>query len=203
VLIAVAFVGVLITPVELPMVIKVSVWAITAGAVLGVMVLPIAHRWRWLPLQRREQLQTMLDVARSPGVVARATLMSIIVQASGVASLCFVGLALDLDIPLAYYCVLGPMVSLLTLLPISVNGMGVRELGTVAFLAPLSVNADTASTLAFLWFAVSITLSLIGGLVYLFGAYPKAQNVTSEGTSDGSVDRDSDQGREGKYSQAA
>jgi hypothetical protein len=63
-----------------------------------------------------------------------------------------------------------------------------------------------AKTLAFLWFAVNLAISLLGGLVYLFGAYPKAQTAEApahEGIVDGSVDRDSDQGREGQYQEAA
>ena len=132
--------------------------------------------------------------------------MSILVQLTGVVSLWCIGMALGLDIPVAYYCILGPMVSLLTLLPISVNGMGVRELGTVAFLAPLEVHEDTAKTLALLWFAVNVAVSLLGGMVYLFGAYPKAKTTADpmkEGTDHGSVDRDSDQGREREHSKAA
>ena len=123
---------------------------------------------------------------------------------AGVISLWCIGLALGLDIPIAYYCILGPMVSLLTLLPISVNGMGVRELGTVAFLSGIA-DADSAKTLAFLWFAVTVAVSLLGGLVYIFGAFPKAQTTDSnqEGPAHGTVDRGSDQGRERQYSQAA
>jgi hypothetical protein len=61
------------------------------------------------------------------------------------------------------------MVSLLTLLPVSLNGMGIREWGTVLFLKPLGVNEGTALTLAFLWFAVNTVAALAGGFVYLFG----------------------------------
>ena len=205
VLIAVACVGVLISPVEIESWITLSVWGIAGCAALGVAAMPLVQRWEKLPLHRREQLQTTVRLMRVPNVLASATAMSIIVQGIGVLCLWCVGLSLGLNIPVAYYCILGPMVSLLTLLPISVNGMGVRELGTVLFLAPLSVDEDSAKTLAFLWFAVSVTVSLLGGLVYLFGAFPKVETApTTEGTNDhGSVDRDSDQGREGKYPQAA
>jgi hypothetical protein len=58
-------------------------------------------------------------------------------------------------------------------LPLSINGMGVREAGTVLFLTPLGVNEGSALTLAFLWFAGGVAISLLGGLVYAFGAFPK------------------------------
>jgi uncharacterized membrane protein YbhN (UPF0104 family) len=206
VLIAVACVGVLIAPNQLPSWIYACVWSVAAAAALAVASLPIAQRWQKMPLQRRQQLRTMLDLLGVPKLMTWATLMSILVQLIGVVSLWFIGIALGLEIPAAYYCILGPMVSLLTLLPISVNGMGVRELGTVVFLAPLGVDEDTAKTLAFLWFAVNVSVSLLGGLVYTFGAYPKVEtnsNIANEGTDDGSVDRDSNQGREGQHQKAA
>lgn len=211
VLIAVACVGILIAPTlvapnELPTWIYASVWSVAGGAVLAMAALPLLTRLKVGPLHRRQQLLTVLHLLRVPKVIAWATLMSIFVQGLGVLGLWCVGLSLGLDIPPAYYCILGPMVSLLTLLPISVNGMGVREQGTIVFLAPLAVDPASATTLAFLWFFVSVTVSLLGGLVYLFGAYPKAETApaANEGTNDhGSVDRDTDQGREGESRQAA
>lgn len=211
VLIAVACVGILIAPTliapnQLPWWIFASVWSVAGCAFLGMASLPIVQRWQMLPIQRRQQMRTMLQLLRVPKVLSGATLMSILVQCMGVVSLWLIGLALGLEIPIAYYCILGPMVSLLTLLPISVNGMGVREIGMVVFLAPLGVDEDTAKTLAFLWFAVSVAVSLMGGLVYLFGAFPRAEttsNSANEETDNGSVDRNSDQGREGQHQKAA
>src|ERR1043165_1766145 len=135
VLIALACLGVLISPIELDWWIHACVWGVGAAAAVGVAALPILQRFGLVPAQRREQTRAVLELMWVPRVVAGATLMSVLVQLCGVLCLWCVGLALDLDIPVAYYCVLGPMVSLLTLLPISVNGMGVRELGTVAFLS--------------------------------------------------------------------
>ncbi len=206
VLIAMACVGVLLTPVPLPAWVHGCVWGVAGCAVLGLASLPILARWRRLPLQRREQLQTMLTLWHMPKVMALSTAMSILVQVFGVLCLWCIGKSLGLEIPIGYYCILGPMVSLLTLLPISVNGMGVREVGMVVFLAPLSVGEDSAKTLAFLWFMVSVAVSLLGGLVYLFGAYPKAETADQTArveANDGSVDCDTDQGRKREHPKAA
>jgi uncharacterized membrane protein YbhN (UPF0104 family) len=170
-----------------------------------VISLPLVRHWHRLPLERRVQLSSLLDQVHAPRVLGEATAMSMLVQIAGVINLWLIGMALGLDIPIAYYCILGPMVSLLTLLPISVNGMGVRELGTIAFLAPLQVHEDTSKSLAFLWFASSVAISLLGGLVYLIGAYPKAATkaANEETNENGPVDRDTDQGRAGEHKQAA
>jgi uncharacterized membrane protein YbhN (UPF0104 family) len=207
VLIALACFGALCSPVTLQWWIHALVWGIAGCAVLGIAASPFTRHVKWLPQQRREQLQTMHSLMYMPRLVANATGLSILVQGLGVVSVWCVGMSLGLEVPIAYYCILGPMVSLLTLLPISVNGMGVREFGTFLFLAQLGVDESTSNTLAFLWFAVSVTVSLLGGAVYLIGAYPRANtdaNTDNEGTNaHGPVDRDSDQGREGQLAKAA
>ncbi len=204
VLIAVACIGAVITPIPLPWWVHAIVWSVGGCALLGIISLPLVQRWGRLPLERRTQLKSLLDQVHTPRVLGEATCMSMLVQVAGVISLWLIGMALGLEIPVAYYCILGPMVSLLTLLPISVNGMGVRELGTVAFLLPLNVHEDTSKSLAFLWFASGVAISLLGGLIYLIGAYPRAAtNSANEGNENGFVDRDTDQGRTGEHKQAA
>jgi len=206
VLIAVACIGVLVAPMPLPSWILISVWSVAGCAVLGLASLPIVKQWKNLALHRRQQLETLFTLMRIPHVTIWATVMSILVQVLGVVAVWLIGLSLGLEIPFTYCCILSPMVSLLTLLPISFNGMGLRELGTVVFLAPLGIGETTATTLAVLWFAVTAAVSLMGGMIYMLGAYPKAESegeTGNEGTNHGPVDRDSDQGREGQSAKAA
>lgn len=180
VLIATACVGVLISPVELPWWIVASVWGIAGWTCLGLAVVPILRHWQKLPIERRQQLQMLLDLLRAPKLLLESTVWSIVVQVAAVLILWCLGIGLGLEVPIAYYCVLVPMVSLLMLLPISLNGMGVREGGTVLFLLPLGVEESAALTLAFLWFTTGVAVSLLGGVVYLFGTPAQAddQRVT-------------------------
>jgi uncharacterized membrane protein YbhN (UPF0104 family) len=176
ILVATACIGVLISPIELPRWIVGSVWAVAACAVLGFASIPILRDWEKLSIERRLQLKTFLELLRSPRLLIESTLLSILVQAAAVLLLWCLDIGLGLGVPVVYYCVLIPMVSLLMMLPISVNGMGVREGGTVLFLMPLGIEESAALTLAFLWFTTSVAVSLMGGAVYLFGAYPKADD---------------------------
>jgi len=162
ILIATACVGVLIAPVELPWWMSASVWAIAVGAALGLAAAPILRRWSQLSSERREQIGMFWDLLHSRNLLLEASLMSILVQIAAVLLVWCLGLGLGLDVPIAYYCVLVPMVSLLMLLPISVNGMGVREGGMVLFLLPLGIDESSAVTLAFLWFTTGIAVSLMG-----------------------------------------
>ena len=111
----------------------------------------------------------------------------------------FVGQSLGIEVPAAYYWVLAPVVTLITMFPISLNGMGVREWGMVLLLAPLGVAQENATALSLLWFLVYSSLGLLGGVWYLFGRFPRFE-VRSD---DDSVGCGADQGREGEHQAAA
>jgi uncharacterized protein (TIRG00374 family) len=135
----------------------------------------------------------------SPRVFFVATLLSIIVQLANVLIVWLIGQSLHVSIPDSYYLLLVPTVTLLTLLPISLNGMGVREGGTALLLAPLGIEPSVAVTLAFLWFAAFVLPSLGGVVFYLLSRVPRFE-VRS---NDPAVGGDPDQGRAGQLGAAA
>jgi uncharacterized membrane protein YbhN (UPF0104 family) len=206
VLLAVAALGVVLSPVALPAWVVGSVGGVWACALLGLALLPLVARLGGASGQARRVLDA-LAVVRSPRLLVWTTLLSAFVQAANVALVWLVGRAIGAPVPGPYYWVLVPMVTLLTLLPVSVNGMGVREGATVLFLAPLGVGRGTALTLAFLWFAVTAAVSLAGGVVYLLGHFP-APALAPAGADErrcdhGPVGRDPDQGRARQFKAAA
>jgi uncharacterized membrane protein YbhN (UPF0104 family) len=186
ILILTACVGVLIAPIELPWWIVGSVWGSAACACLGLAAVPILQRWQRLSAERREQLRMVGALLRAPRTLIESSLLSFLVQAVAVLLVWCLGVGLGLDVPIAYYCVVVPMVSLLMMLPISVNGMGVREGGMVLFLLPLGVEESAALTLAFLWFTAGVAVSLMGGLVYLFGTSGQTDTAAHTAGSDSS-----------------
>jgi uncharacterized membrane protein YbhN (UPF0104 family) len=206
VLLAVAALGAALSPLALPAWVTGGVWGTCGCAGLALACLPLVARLSSGTSERARRVLAALAVVRMPRLLLVTTLLSVVVQVANVGIVWLLGRAIAAPVPAAYYWVLVPLVSLLTLLPISVNGMGVREGAMVVFLAPLGISSGTALTLAFLWFAVSATVSLAGGLVYLFGHFPapgpSAGTVEVQGDH-GSVDRDSDQGRAGQSQAAA
>ncbi len=229
VLLILALLGVVFSPLTFPNWIRWSVFACVGAGVAGMLSLPILYRFRdKLPGKIQKLLDALLAVP-SWRVLIIPVVLSVLVQISNVVVVWLVGLAIGADVPGTFYWILVPLVSLLMMLPVSVNGMGVREGGMVLLLAPFGVSEGTALTLAFLWFAVTVTVSLEGGLVYLFGRFPRpevadpesageqlanesprspevgtepnpgAEKTSSEEDEHGRFNSDPDQGREGQY----
>jgi uncharacterized membrane protein YbhN (UPF0104 family) len=212
VLLALACVAAWFCPIDLPSWVFTSVWLTAACAVCGLTLLPAAARLlgdnvRGTGAMGRRARNLGLSLSQALGLFVRrprllltTTLLSVGVQAANVVVVWLVGQALDMDVPASYYGICVPMITLLTLVPVSLNGMGVREGGMVLFLAPLGVGQATAVSLAFLWFCVFTVASLCGGAVYLLGSFSLRPE---EQPHHGSVRRDSDQGRTRQYQEAA
>lgn len=204
VLVALACVAVLFAPAETPLWVPLSAFGIAMAGACGVLALAAFVRWGRLNEQRKQQVAMLWEAVRSPRLLAITTVLSVVVQLASAAIVWLVGQGLGFGIPVTYYAVFVPMVSLLTLLPLSLNGMGVREWACAFFLAPLGVSQAAAFTLAFLWFAVQLAVSVIGGFVYLFG-HEKGVKTLSRDTevAHGSVHYHPDQGRTRQLDRAA
>jgi uncharacterized membrane protein YbhN (UPF0104 family) len=78
--------------------------------------------------------------------------------------------ALNLPVPLWYLMLFIPLVHMLSALPLSFAGLGVREGSYVAFLALVGVGKDQALAFGLLWSALVLGSGLVGGLVLLFSS---------------------------------
>ncbi len=80
--------------------------------------------------------------------------------------------ALGVRVPWSYCFVFGPLVNIMSAVPVSLNGLGVREGGYVYFLAHVGVPRDSAVAFALAWFGVVMLAGAVGGLVYLLDRPP-------------------------------
>lgn len=93
--------------------------------------------------------------------------LSILIHLCAMTALYLLGIGVGLDYPLAVYLVLVPPVILLTLLPVSLAGWGIREGAMIGFF--LLVGADRTKVLSFslLYGILVLVHSLPGLFVYL------------------------------------
>jgi hypothetical protein len=73
--------------------------------------------------------------------------------------------AVGIDLSVRVYYVMGPLFFLVLLVPFTLNGFAVREAFFVSFLGKLGVPGDQAFAAGFLFFLVTVLLSLPGLLI--------------------------------------
>jgi uncharacterized protein (TIRG00374 family) len=92
--------------------------------------------------------------------------LTLAVQIVRVLAIWMCGKAVGVDLSPRPYYVMGPLFFLIMLLPITLNGIAVRESFFVSFLGKLHVPADAAFATGFLYFVVVVCMSLPGLAIF-------------------------------------
>jgi uncharacterized membrane protein YbhN (UPF0104 family) len=123
-----------------------------------------------LPLARRLKLEAPARAVYDgihgyrayPGTLAIVCAVTALVQIGRIFSIYAAGKAVGVHLSPLPYFVLGPLLFLVMLVPFTINGLAVREAFFVSFLGQLGVDRSLAFDTGFLFFLVTIALSLPG-----------------------------------------
>lgn len=94
-------------------------------------------------------------------------IFSIIIQSITPVSFYFLVLSLGMKLPFIYFIIFVPIIGAITLLPISLGGLGLRDTATIFFFTKIGLTKDLAFALSLLNFSFVLIYGIIGGLVYL------------------------------------
>jgi hypothetical protein len=72
-----------------------------------------------------------------------------------------------------YFCVFIPVISFISMLPVTMYGLGLREYSFVVFFSQLGLSRETSLLIALLWFFITVFASLPGAVIYV--AYRRKQ----------------------------
>lgn len=108
---------------------------------------------------------------KQKGVMARAALLSALIQGATVLSVYVLALGLGQSIPLVPFFIFVPIIITLSSLPVSISGVGIREGAFVFLFGSIGVRPEAATALSFAWF-LSVTAGGLAGL-YEYLRYKK------------------------------
>ena len=111
--------------------------------------------------------QHLADYRGERGLFFRMFGIAALTQISRVFVHVLVARALDLHVPLVYFFLFVPLLGVIVSLPISFNGIGVREGAGIVLFGLVGVDRAHAFSLQFLAYLVSVAVSLLGGLIFL------------------------------------
>jgi len=94
-------------------------------------------------------------------------ILSFFIQLIYPLSVYFIGLALGVRVSLIYYFIFLPIIGAVTLLPIAIGGLGLREYLFVIYFAKAAVAKQLAVAMSLLSFSFIVLYGAIGGLIYV------------------------------------
>ena len=92
---------------------------------------------------------------------------SFVIQLIGLVSVYFIGLSLGVKVNFIYFVIFLPIIGAITLLPIAIGGLGLREGLFVVYFAKAGVVKQLALAMSLLSFSVVVFYGAIGGLIYV------------------------------------
>jgi uncharacterized membrane protein YbhN (UPF0104 family) len=104
----------------------------------------------------------------NPRFMAGSLAVSFFIQLAVVFINMAIGRAVGVGIPWEFYFVFTPLVAVAGMIPISLNGLGVREGAYVYFLAQAGVTASQALAFAIIWLILITSTSVLGGVGWVF-----------------------------------
>ncbi len=129
------------------------------GPMLVLRFVPTSHKLR----QKVEEMTKAFP--RSPKTITIITAISMVFHLVQLGLHWVMGLCVGVNIPIAVILVFVPFVNIFSSLPISWNGLGVREKSYIFFLTPAILTSEKAVAFSAIWLLAIIVSSAIGGLV--------------------------------------
>jgi uncharacterized membrane protein YbhN (UPF0104 family) len=115
---------------------------------------------------------------RGSGRLAELLLLSVAAQAIVVVAVYLIGRSLRIEVPLSYFFVIVPLVGLVEAIPVSVYGIGLRDVSYAYLLGLVGVPRAQALSLSLLYVLLTLFYALFGAVAFaLRGSAAPAQRA--------------------------
>ena len=101
-------------------------------------------------------------------VLFKALLLAFILQFNVIIFFYIISYSLDIKPPFYYFLIIIPLIHVILMFPVSINGIGIRENAFIFFLTKIGICAATSVALSWLAFAMVLIYAVFGGIIYAF-----------------------------------
>jgi uncharacterized protein (TIRG00374 family) len=132
----------------------------------------IARLIHLAPRRIRRALGMIAPYLHNPSAVLPAIVLSMILQAMLAVCQYVLALGLGIRLPLSTFFLIVPISGVLASLPITLNGLGLRETAYLFLFGMAGVTRNNAIALGLLYFAATMVGGLVGGIAFISTEVP-------------------------------
>lgn len=131
-------------------------------------LLKLLERFKLTKAQRllSETYKVFLRYQSSRRALMKATMLSLLIVMVSIFTFYFLSVALHLSIPFGYFVIFLPIMNIVSMLPITLGGLGAREGIGVFLFSKVGVHPADAFGLSLAWSILLILISLMGGVIF-------------------------------------
>lgn len=101
-------------------------------------------------------------------IFTKTYFLSLIVQGIGVLVVYFLGTGLAIPLEFKFYLIFIPIITVVSMVPISLSGFGIREYGFLFLFGNFGISKEKAVGLSLMWFLTMLITGFIGMFFYLY-----------------------------------
>ncbi|MFQ5353571.1 MAG: lysylphosphatidylglycerol synthase transmembrane domain-containing protein [Thermodesulfobacteriota bacterium] len=111
--------------------------------------------------------KTLMGYKGHKDILVKILLISFVVQAGVIVGYYILARSLGIEVRLAYFFFFIPLATAITMVPITVGGLGIREGAFVYLFTMVGATKAQAISLSLIWYAVMVAVSMIGGAAFI------------------------------------
>lgn len=115
---------------------------------------------------------------KRPGTVFKAIGLGLFFQLLLIVIHILIGYSLAITVPPWYYFIIYPIADLISFLPLTFNGIGLREWSYIYLLTLIGIPQEAALSFSLLWFFILFQASLLGGMVFVLGNFESPNRIS-------------------------
>ena len=150
----------------------VAVGAITLAGFLAAPL--VARMIHLMPRPLRRAGGIVAPYLHHPGALIPAIALSIVLQITLAAGQYLLALGLGITVPLSLFILCVPIANVFASLPLTLNGLGIRESAYLVLFGMAGMRKEDAIALGLLWFAVILVGGLTGAIAFVTTPAPIA-----------------------------
>jgi len=150
----------------------VAVGAITLAGFLAAPL--VAHMIHLMPRPLRRAGGIVAPYLHHPGALIPAIGLSIALQFTLAAGQYLLALGLGITVPLSLFILCVPIANVFASLPLTLNGLGIRESAYLVLFGMVGMRKEDAIALGLLWFAVTLAGGMTGAIAFVTTSAPIA-----------------------------
>ena len=133
---------------------------------LDYKLLQKSNYWRSVVESLRTSVSDIVGLIRNRVLVGRLLALTLLLHLAGIVSVYVAGRALGSEVGFVFYVVFVPVIWLITMLPISIGGLGVREGAFVVLFSQVGMTTELAFAVALVVLVLSLGQGALGGIVF-------------------------------------
>ncbi|MBI5141585.1 MAG: flippase-like domain-containing protein [Nitrospirae bacterium] len=139
---------------------------VIAGFIIGTIVV-FRTKWAMYFKQTSKFYESISRYGGNRNVLVECFVLSTVVQVLTVLSVYLISKSMQSGVGMLECGIFIPLINIITLIPVSVSGVGIREGAFVYLFGLTGVKSEESITISLVWFITAAMVNLVGGLFYL------------------------------------